>query len=129
MKLKYVNPNELKQIWNQIKPSLGEIAELGGDWIPEDAYCDIIEGRAQLHLILKDDLWQGYIITQAFENKIHIWAAYGKNNNLMQFGLDEIKKIAQSSNIHEITFTSHRKGWNRVAYKLGFEPQTWVCKC
>lgn len=129
MKLHYIKPQDLKQVWTQIKPSLTEMSQHGNLWIPEDAYCDIRENRAHLHLILKDDMWQGYIITQVFENRIHIWAAYGKNKNLMQFGLDEIKNIAQASNIHEITFTSHRKGWNKVAYKLGFQPQTWSLKC
>lgn len=129
MKLHYIKPQEIKQVWAQIKPSLIEMSQHGNLWIPEDAYCDIITGKAHLHLILKDDMWQGYIITQVFDSRIHIWAAYGKNKNLMQFGLDEIKKIAQASNIHEITFTSHRKGWNKVAYKLGFQPQTWSLKC
>jgi hypothetical protein len=127
MQLKYVNPNELKQVWNQIKPSLCNISELGGDWIPEDAYCDIKIGKAQLYLAIKDNYFIGYVILQVFNTTLHIWAAYG--NNVLEDGLKEIIDLAHQMNAKEITFSSYRKGFEKVAPKLGFKPYTWRFEC
>jgi hypothetical protein len=129
MELKYVNPQELKQVWNQIKPSLSEIAELGNDWIPEDAYCDIKVGKAQLYLVIKDGYFIGYIITQLINNSLHVWAAYSNSHDILSEGLTEIIKIANKMNAKEITFSSYRKGWEKIAPTLGFKPYTWRLEC
>ena len=129
MELKYVNPNELKQVWNQIKPSLGEIAELGGDWIPEDAYCDIKVGKAQLYLGIKDGYFIGYIITQLIGNSLHVWAAYSSSHDILSEGLKQIADIAKQMNAKDITFSSYRKGFAKIAPKLGFRPYTWRFDC
>ena len=129
MQLKYVNPNELKQVWNQIKPSLGEISALGGDWIPEDAYCDIKVGKAQLYLGIKDGYFIGYIITQLINNSLHVWAAYSSSHDILSEGLKQIADIASQMNAKEITFSSYRKGFEKIAPKLGFRPYTWRFEC
>jgi hypothetical protein len=129
MELKYVNPQELKQVWSQIKPSLTEISELGGDWIPEDAYCDIKVGKAQLYLCIKDSYFIGYIVTQLLNNSLHVWAAYSNSHDILSEGLTEIVKIAHNMNVKEITFSSYRKGFEKIAPKLGFKPYTWILNC
>jgi hypothetical protein len=129
MQLKYVNPNELKQIWSQIKPSLEEISKLGGDWIPEDAYCDIKVGKAQLYLGIKDGYFIGYIITQLIGQSLHVWAAYSNSHDILSEGLKQIADIAKQMNAKEITFNSYRSGWKKIAPKLGFKPYTWRLEC
>lgn len=129
MQLKYVHPNELKQVWNQIKPSLEEISKLGGNWIVEDAYCDLKVGKANLYLGIIDGYFIGYIITQHIGHTLHVWAAYSNSHNILQEGLVEIKKLAHESNVDEITFSSYRKGFEKIAPKLGFQPHTWILKC
>lgn len=129
MQLKYINPNELKQVWNQIKPSLSEISELGGDWIPEDAYCDIKVGKAQLYIGIKDNYFIGYIITQLIGKSLHVWAAYSQSHDILSEGLKQIADIASQMNAKEITFTSYRKGFEKIAPKLGFRPYTWRFEC
>lgn len=127
MQLKYVNPNELKQVWQQIKPSLTDMANQANEWIIEDAYCDLKEGRAHLYLAIKDNYFVGYVILQVFNTTLHIWAAYG--NNVLEDGLSAIKDIAKQHNISHITFSAIRKGWLKVAPKLGFVPKVWELKC
>jgi hypothetical protein len=123
MQLKYVNTNELKQIWQQIKPSLNDMANQSNEWILEDAYCDLKENRAHLYLAIRDNYFVGYVIIQIFGETLHIWAAYG--DNVLQDGLNQIKEIAKQQHIKQITFSAIRKGWLKVAPKLGFKPKIW----
>ena len=127
MELKYVSPQELKQVWQQVKPSLNDMAIQSNEWIVEDAYCDIREGRAQLYLAMQDNYFVGYVILQVFGSTLHIWAAYG--NNVLEDGLKEIIDLAHQMNAKEITFSSYRKGFEKVAPKLGFKPYTWRFEC
>ncbi len=102
MQFKYVNPNELKQVWNQIKPSLEDMAKRS-TWIVEDAYSDIKEGRANLYLTINNNYFTGYIITQALGQTLHIWAAYNTNNDVLKDGLEATKELAKQQGLSEIT--------------------------
>lgn len=127
MQLKYIQPNELKQIWQQIKPSLNDMANKSNEWILEDAYCDLKEGRAHLYIAIRNNYFVGYVITQIFNETLHIWVAYG--DNVLKDGLEAIKEIAKQQHIKQITFSAFRKGWLKVAPKLGFTPKVWELKC
>jgi trehalose/maltose hydrolase-like predicted phosphorylase len=127
MQLKYVYPNELKQVWSQIKPSLEDMASRS-TWIVEDAYSDIKEGRANLYLTINNNYFTGYIITQTLGQTLHIWAAYNTNNDVLKDGLEATKELAKQQGLSEITFISPRRGWDKIAPKLGFKPSQWVYK-
>ena len=127
MILQYIPPSNLRQVWQQIKPSLEDMAKRS-TWIVEDAYTDIKEGRAQLYLTIKDKYFTGYIITQTLEYKLHVWAAYNINNDVLKDGLEATKELAKQQGLSEITFISPRKGWDKIAPKLGFKPSQWVYK-
>ena len=127
MQFKYIHPNELKQVWSQIKPSLESMASRS-TWIVEDAYCDLKEGRANLYLTIENKYFTGYIITQTLEDKLHVWAAYNTNNDVLKDGLEATKELAKQQGLSEITFISPRRGWDKIAPKLGFKPSQWVYK-
>ena len=127
MILQYIPPNNLRQVWNQIKPSLEDMAKRS-TWIVEDAYCDLKEGRANLYLTIEDKYFTGYIITQTLGDKLHIWAAYNNKNDVLVDGLEAVKELAKEQGLSEITFISPRKGWDRIAPKIGFKPSQWVYK-
>jgi hypothetical protein len=127
MQLKYIHPTDLRQVWNQIKPSLEDMAKRS-IWIVEDAYCDLKEGRANLYLTIEDKYFTGYIITQTLGDKLHIWAAYNSKNDVLVDGLEAVKALAKEQGLSEITFISPRKGWDRIAPKIGFKPSQWVYK-
>lgn len=127
MILQYIPPSNLRQVWNQIKPSLEDMAKRS-TWIVEDAYCDLKEGRANLYLTIEDKYFTGYIITQTLGDKLHIWAAYNNKNDVLVDGLEAVKALAKEQGLSEITFISPRKGWDRIAPKIGFKPSQWVYK-
>ena len=127
MILQYIPPSNLRQVWNQIKPSLEDMAKRS-IWIVEDAYCDLKEGRANLYLTIEDKYFTGYIITQTLGDKLHIWAAYNNKNDVLVDGLEAVKALAKEQGLSEITFISPRKGWDRIAPKIGFKPSQWVYK-
>jgi len=127
MQLKYIHPTDLRQVWSQIKPSLEDMAKRS-TWIVEDAYCDLKEGRANLYLTIEDKYFTGYIITQTLGDKLHIWAAYNNKNDVLVDGLEAVKALAKEQGLSEITFISPRKGWDRIAPKIGFKPSQWVYK-
>ena len=127
MILQYIPPNNLRQVWSQIKPSLEDMAKRS-IWIVEDAYCDLKEGRANLYLTIEDKYFTGYIITQTLGDKLHIWAAYNNKNDVLVDGLEAVKELAKEQGLSEITFISPRKGWDRIAPKIGFKPSQWVYK-
>jgi len=127
MILQYIPPNNLRQVWSQIKPSLEDMAKRS-TWIVEDAYCDLKEGRANLYLTIEDKYFTGYIITQTLGDKLHIWAAYNNKNDVLVDGLEAVKALAKEQGLSEITFISPRKGWDRIAPKIGFKPSQWVYK-
>ena len=129
MILQYIQPNDIKQYWSQIKPSLNDMANQSGEWIVEDAYVDLVTGKAQLYLAIQDSYFKGYFITQNLCNILHIWAVYGENTNLFEEGMEAIKQLAIKQNLHKITFSSVRRGWDKIAPKLGFKPKTWVYEC
>ena len=127
MILQYIPPSNLRQVWSQIKPSLEDMAKRS-TWIVEDAYCDLKEGRANLYLTIEDKYFTGYIITQTLGDKLHIWAAYNNKNDVLVDGLEAVKELAKEQGLSEITFISPRKGWDRIAPKIGFKPSQWVYK-
>ena len=127
MILQYIPPNNLRQVWSQIKPSLEDMAKRS-TWIVEDAYCDLKEGRANLYLTIEDKYFTGYIITQTLGDKLHIWAAYNNKNDVLVNGLEAVKELAKEQGLSEITFISPRRGWDKIAPKLGFKPSQWVYK-
>jgi len=127
MILQYIPPSNLRQVWSQIKPSLEDMAKRS-TWIVEDAYCDLKEGRANLYLTIEDKYFTGYIITQTLGDKLHIWAAYNNKNDVLVDGLEAVKELAKEQGLSEITFISPRKGWDKVAPKIGFKPSQWVYK-
>ena len=127
MILQYIPPSNLRQVWSQIKPSLEDMAKRS-TWIVEDAYCDLKEGRANLYLTIEDKYFTGYIITQTLGSTLHVWAAYSNKNDVLVDGLESIKALAKEQGLSEITFISPRKGWDRIAPKIGFKPSQWVYK-
>ena len=125
MILQYIPPNNLRQVWSQIKPSLEDMAKRS-TWIVEDAYSDIKEGRAQLYLTIENKYFTGYIITQRHGSALHIWAAYNEKNDVLEKGLEAVKELALSHRLNKITFKSYRKAWDKVAPKLGFKREIWT---
>lgn len=68
------------------------------------------------------------MVLQPQGNTMHIWAAYSPNHQDVLDGLEHAKSIAKQGNCKNLTFSSVRKGWEKSARKLGFNPFTWEVK-
>jgi glycine cleavage system pyridoxal-binding protein P len=64
----------------------------------------------------------------AILNANYIKARLENDYQIVQDALKYIKGVASQANARFITFSSHRKGWQRKAEKLGFKPKQWICE-
>ena len=125
MNVQYIKQDELRGVWQYIKPGLEVILKKSPEsWIPEDIYSDCFTGRSLLWVFVEDNSVVGFVVLQPIGDNLHIWCAYGKGDS--RAGLDHVLGIARSGGAKTISFDSWRKGWDKKAKALGFRPRKWV---
>jgi hypothetical protein len=128
MILQYIPKDQLRTHWEFIKHGLEIVRQRGHtEWIVEDVYCDCYENRSMVFLTITDNKPYGFVVLQPIGNTLHIWAAWSAINNeeLQNAAMKEIQAIAKQGGKSKVTFSSQRKGWERRARAMGFQPQTW----
>jgi hypothetical protein len=128
MILHYIPKDQLRTHWEFIKDGLEIVRQRGHtEWIVEDVYCDCYENRSMVFLTITDNKPYGFVVLQPIGNTLHIWAAWSAINNeqLQNAAMKEIQAIAKQGGKSKVTFSSQRKGWERRARAMGFQPQTW----
>ena len=128
MILHYIPKDQLRTHWEFIKHGLELVRAKGHtEWIVEDVYCDCYENRSMVFLTITDNKPYGFVVLQPIGNTLHIWAAWSAINNeeLQNAAMKEIQAIAKQGGKSKVTFSSQRKGWERRARAMGFQPQTW----
>jgi hypothetical protein len=128
MILHYIPKDQLRTHWEFIKHGLEIVRQRGHtEWIVEDVYCDCYENRSMVFLTITDNKPYGFVVLQPIGNTLHIWAAWSAINNeeLQNVAMKEIQAIAKQGGKSKVTFSSQRKGWERRARAMGFQPQTW----
>ena len=128
MILHYIPKDQLRTHWEFIKHGLELVRQRGHtEWIVEDVYCDCYENRSMVFLTITDNKPYGFVVLQPIGNTLHIWAAWSAINNeeLQNKAMKEIQAIAKQGGKSKVTFSSQRKGWERRARAMGFQPQTW----
>ena len=128
MILHYIPKDQLRTHWEFIKHGLEIVRQRGHtEWIVEDVYCDCYENRSMVFLAITDNKPYGFVVLQPIGNTLHIWAAWSVINNeeLQNEAFQEIQAIAKQGGKSKVTFSSQRKGWERRARAMGFQPQTW----
>jgi hypothetical protein len=131
MILHYIPKDQLRTHWEFIKHGLELVRQRGHtEWIVEDVYCDCYENRSMVFLAITDNKPYGFVVLQPIGNTLHIWAAWSVMNNeqLQNAAMKEIQAIAKQGGKSKVTFSSQRKGWERRARAMGFQPQTWEFK-
>ena len=131
MILHYIPNHELRQHWDFVKNGL-EIVRSKADssWIVEDVYCDCYENRSMLFLIITNKTLYGFVVLQPNNQAMHVWVTWMNinDNKLLEQIFEEAKVISKQNGKSTITFTSQRKGWERKAKQMGFNPLTWEFK-
>jgi len=126
--LHYISKDQLRQHWDYVKHGLEIVRSKGHpQWLVEDVYCDCYEQRSMLFIAMTNNKPYGFVVLQPTGNTLHIWAAWSSISDelLLQQAWQEIQQIAKQGNKTNVTFTSHRRGWDRKAINMGFKPQTW----
>ena len=128
MILHYIPKDQLRTHWEFIKHGLEIVRSKGHpQWLVEDVYCDCYEQRSMLFIAMTNNKPYGFVVLQPIGNTLHIWAAWSSISDelLLQQAFQEIQAIAKQGSKEQITFTSHRRGWDKKAINMGFKPQTW----
>lgn len=129
MEIKYITPQELRAWWPSIKPGLENVKTKSPEnWIIEDVYCDCHSQRSMIWALIDNGRAIGYWVLQPNGEELHVWAGWALENrhDNLENGLKYIKEIARQGNAKYITFSSHRRGWDKRAKKIGFRPRTWI---
>jgi hypothetical protein len=125
MNVQYIKPDELRKVWQYIKPGLEVVLKKSPEaWIPEDIYSDCFNQRSMLWAFVEDNTVVGFVVLQPMGDNLHIWVAYGKGD--FDAGMDHVLRIARDGGAKTISFDSWRKGWDKKAKALGFRPRKWV---
>ena len=131
MEIKYITPQELREWWPSIKPGLENVkAKSPENWIVEDVYCDCFIKKSMIWALLDEGKIIGFWVLQPTSQELHVWAGWALENrhDNLEIGLKYIKDIARQGNAKYITFSSHRRGWDKRAKTLGFRPRLWICE-
>lgn len=124
---RYIQPAELRGWWRLIRPGLERIKEKSTEaWIPEDVYADCFEQRSMLWFFLKENRPVGFVILQPVGPILHIWCAYAIEEDCLFDAWEHIQEIAKQGGATSLSFDSNRRGWDRMAKKLGFKPRRWI---
>lgn len=127
----FIPQQEIRNWWATIKPGLEEIKLKSPEpWIVEDVYVDLFNQKSMLWVALEDRHFVGFFVLQPLGHELHIWAAWSLENDyqVVEKGLQFIKNMARTSNAKYLTFSSHRRGWDRRASHYGFRPRKWICE-
>ena len=127
--VRYIPKDELRGWWVWVRKGLEKVLQKTPEnWIPEDLYCDCYENRSMLWVFMVDNRATGFFVLQPSNKNVHIWVAYLEDPRYLQEGFEHLKGIVRNGNGETITFSSFRKGWEKRARELGFQPRTWIAE-
>jgi hypothetical protein len=127
----FVPQQQIRDYWPLIRPGLDEIKTKSPEnWIVEDVYVDLFNQKSMMWIALKNKQFAGFFVLQPLGHELHIWAAWTVENDyqVVEKGLQFIKNMAKNTNARFVTFSSHRRGWERRAATIGFRPRKWICE-
>lgn len=120
-----LQPTELKNYWPEIKYGLEEVLKKTptATWIPEDVYAELLYKRSVCVLGMHNEDLQGFFVAKPHDNGLFVWAVYSEGS--LDEGVKHLVDYAKAVECKNITFTTDRKGWTKVAKKYGFHPAAW----
>jgi hypothetical protein len=131
MEYKYVSVDELRNWWPSIKPGLEKVKTKSPEnWIVEDVYVDCFNQKSMLWVLIEDKRFVGFFILQPLGNTMHIWVGWTLENNqqIVENGIKYIKDLSRQGGMKYLTFSSHRRGWDKRSKQYGFRPRQWICE-
>ena len=129
MEYKYIPVNELRNWWSLIRPGLDKVKSKSPEnWIVEDVYTDCFNQKSMLWVLLENGKFVGFFILEPQGNTMHVWVAWTLENNeqVVKNGLKYIKELSSQGGMKFLSFSSHRKGWEKRSKQYGFRPRQWI---
>ena len=130
-----VSPDDVSAVWDLIRPGLDEVANFGDHWRPEDIYMALRQGSAHLHLAKVESAYAGFVVampSRTYDGPVlHVWAVYAVPGfpRLRRECFAKLHELAVAIKARRITFTSPRKGWERLGERFGFSPVLTIFEC
>lgn len=131
IEFRHITAKDLRKWWPSVRFGLDKIkSHSPEDWLPEDVYTDCFNGVSSLWIVTENQRFAGFFVLQYNESKVHVWAAWTLENNyqIVDEGLKYIKDLASQVGAKYLTFSSHRRGWQRRAAVYGFRPNQYICE-
>ena len=127
--MKYIQPNDLRNWWPFVRPGLEKIKTKSTEpWIPEDVYADCYSQRSLLWVLFSNDKPVGFVVLQPNGDTLHVWCGFSYEGGWLETGWEHIQQIAKLQGLKKVSFESNRRGWDKVAGKMGFKPRRWVAE-
>ena len=129
MEYKYIPVNELRNWWSLIRPGLDKVKSKSPEnWIVEDVYTDCFNQKSMLWVLHENGQFVGFFILEPQGNTMHVWVAWTLENNeqVVKNGLKYIKELCSQGGMKYLSFSSHRKGWEKRSKQYGFRPRQWI---
>ena len=105
-----------EELATKINACLLRLARYDPQAHPDYVADSIFSGES--HLLLHKD---GFSVVTPHCDRVHIWisCAYTGHGDLME-GFKGIKEYAETRQVERLTFHTERKGWKRIAERIGF---------
>jgi hypothetical protein len=99
--------------------------EVPGADSPQAVYAALESQKATLYLILERGEIQGFLVLRVeqrlFDKALHIWILFNESpHDVMGIFSDELDAIARESDCARLTFTTVRRGFEKIAPRYGF---------
>ena len=115
-----LEPEHAVEVFSVIEPFIDDLCErFGGDPSP-DIKESLANGKYKLHSFGNE----GFIITHLEDAELHIVTAYAFTGSLKHGvgnAITAIKTYARRADAVQISFTSPRRAWSRIARREGFK--------
>lgn len=130
-------PAEWERTWDSFMvPALEDvIRRTGANWRPEDVR-EALESGAAIKFSPVDEegfpcSLEGFVVLRGAQDPdgtkvLHVWIAWSAVDRGVESYWDDIRSIAREGGFEQIEFRSPRKGWERVAKKIGMRPVSTI---
>ncbi len=131
----WVKPEDVSRVWDLVLPGIQKVAAHDRHWRPEDVYMALRQGTSVLHCIRHGGVYCGSIVTtQVLDHDglvLHVWSGFSDPDgvNLHEATMAQLREWGASIGARYIRFASPRRGWDKLARKLGFEPTLITYEC
>ena len=116
-----VKPFQIPIIWSKILPDILNVKE--GIGVPLDELKHTLEaGLATVLLLREHEKYQGVIVYQSVGSTLHLWLV-NSSTGVPPASWEALQRFASEAGYERISFTSARKGWERLASRLGYGPE------